>query len=203
MAENISSFIVDLDKPLDSNSSIVFYLDTNFFINSFTNFKIYRDKYHSYATICNKFMKKIDPTKKENKNILCYTSTFTLNELFWFIMKKDILQVIKNKKIIEKKPPEQHYKDDPSIVHSSFVKLQALKKDLDSFPIYIVEPQRDISAEFLRLITEYDLLPADAYQIATAKSNGIDKIVAVDEDFGRPASNGEFILYTPNCKLLH
>lgn len=200
---NISSFIVDFILPLDKSTPLFFYFDANFFINSFTAFSGYKQKHHPYDKVCRSFLAKIDAAKKEGGNVRCYTSTFTLNELFWFIVSQDILRIVKEKKIIEKKAIEEHYKEDPTIIHDSFAKIKSIKTDLDAFPVYIIEPQRDISGDLIRLITEYDLLPADAYHIATAKSNGIDKIVAVDEDFGRPALRGEFTLFTPIYKLLH
>ena len=203
MAENTSSFIVDLVSLPHKDSSYILYFDTNFFINALAVFSDYRKKFHSYHTTCNKFLERIDPSKKRNDNILCFTSSFALYELFWFVMKQDILKTMKEKKIIERISPEVFYKDDPAIVHRSFDKIESIKKDLDAFPIYILEPQKDISSEMLRLIKEYDLLPGDAYHIAIAQSHKIDKIVAIDEDFGRPAIAEEFTLYTPNYKLLN
>ncbi|MFH1191230.1 MAG: PIN domain-containing protein [Candidatus Omnitrophota bacterium] len=203
MVEDTSSFIIDFARPLQ-DKDLNLYFDTSLFVNYFSNILGYKRSAHiPYNKACFNFLNKIDFAIKNKKNILCWTSAFTLIELFHFVMNKEYDKSKAKRGIVDDLTFAQYYKKDYTIISDSFPIIDKVKKDLDKFPFFIVESPVDIGDEIKRLVKDYHLLTADAYHIATATSLGIKDIVAVDEDFGRPALKGEFTLYTPIYKLVN
>lgn len=120
--------------------------------------------------------------------MLSVGSDLVYNELAFFLIKQALEE--------EGKRRGMYWLDvkteDPDFISQVMPDVIEKKNDLNDALLWLPTTEQ-VKEEAFQLMTDYSLLPTDAFHIATAKQEGVNSFVTLDSDFLRI---DDIIVYT-------
>jgi predicted nucleic acid-binding protein len=164
----------------------IIYADSSFILNLISSI---RNKTERFQTDCEVFLRRL-----QDSGLCLVTSDFAVDEVCYKILREGL---DRNVPFVDQPKRKTYYegmdlfKNRPEIIQKLIPKIEQFYIYIDAIPFLVVSyPElKDLPEELYlqvkKLITSYNLFPADAYHIAIGKSAGIKDFVAVDADWFR------------------
>ncbi len=188
-----------LATPSSSIYPDFFFIDTSFLINSLLpvllpGIPTTKNKQ------CGDFLQVLEAKAKKNE-VALYTCDNVINEFFNYILKKSVEQndlsnpPLNSHQTLyqtnKRSPIVQIFKDHPDLVTKYYPVIEYYYRYLLSIPLAILDHDLlkssglGITDKMSELIRDFQIMPADALNIATAWKVGIKDILAIDFDYHR------------------
>ncbi|UCB57053.1 MAG: hypothetical protein JSV30_00185 [Candidatus Omnitrophota bacterium] len=177
-----------------------FFIDTSFLINSF--FPVPEKIFSRINIICSDFLTLLE-TKAKSEEICLFTDNYVLNEFFFYILKNKVesvdffttpydrhIQEYKDKG--RKNPLSELLKDHHELIAKYYHLLKYYYERIMAIPIAVLEADHlqtktteTVTEKMCNIVELYNILPADALNIAIAQEAGINDFIVIDADFHR------------------
>jgi predicted nucleic acid-binding protein len=169
MSANKSSFT---DGALES----IVYWDASYAISCLVETEQYHDE-------CVVFQKRL-----KAEGILSVSSDFVYDELSFFLIRQALTK--------EGRKTGQHWLDvkrlQPDFISRIMPDVKVKTNELNDITLWLSTGEQ-VKEKAFQLMSDYSLLPTDAFHIAAALEHGVNGFVTLDEDFLRVNS---IIVYT-------
>ncbi len=127
-------------------------------------------------------------------NMVCIAPTLVLEECYFKIIQASIAGLTTTHW-------HRHYKSNPQVIQQCLPAITVFHQTVQALPITVVtsedlaltQPTNTLEERMRRFISEYNLLPKDAYILAVAERLGVDDIATLDGDWRRAT---QFTVYT-------
>jgi len=114
------------------------------------------------------------------EEILSVASDFVYNELTFFLIKQALAQ--------EGRKIGQHWldvkKSQPDFISKIMPNVEVKTNELNDMTLWLPTGEQ-VKEKAFQLMSDYSLLPTDAFHIAIALEHGVNSFVTLDEDFLR------------------
>ena len=150
------------NEPLES----IIYLDATFAIAGLES----TEPYHAE---CMAFRERM-----EKESVLCVVSDFVYNELAFQRIKIPLMAEARRtgRSWLEVK------RNQPHLIALAMLDVDAKMSELNQFALKLSIVDT-VTANAFQLMRDYNLLPTDAYHIATALESGVNTFATLDSDF--------------------
>jgi predicted nucleic acid-binding protein len=151
----------------DALESII-YWDASYSISFYVEAEQYNDE-------CVAFQKRL-----KAERILSVVSDFVYDELSFFLIRQGLTK--------EGKRTGQHWldvkKSQPDFISRIMPDVKVKTNELNDMTLWLPTSEQ-VKEKAFQLMSDYSLLPTDAFHIATALEHGINNFATLDEDFLR------------------
>lgn len=161
---NVSAKQLDFDAKLPE----IIYWDT-----SFTTLYLYGEPTEPYYAECHAFQQRL-----KSEGVLSVVSDFVYDETAFIWLKRELIKAGQSLGLHWLDMKDKH----PNLIGQAMRDFKEKKADLEELTLKLPIADEVTTLAF-DLMEQFDLLPTDAYHIATALSSEVTAFVTIDEDF--------------------